>query len=232
MFAAAKPLKGMTGLSVMPLFFGGAMQNDQETANDSVQPDPNMAGQDDTAAAVRAGKGSAGDGVSESDCPQRPPRATRARKDKGLLHARRHSILSRYPLEALVRRGENLRELRQIEKMLRAELKPVGILAELLFDRAWSSFLRCLLIARTEARLFTPVNQNDANGEPELKEAELQTLVWPEPGTTNYDFSRDLITQLETVLRYDGHHTREFHRSVVSLLALRDGGVRALLDCL
>jgi hypothetical protein len=38
---------------------------------------------------------------------------------------------------------------------LREELQPVGILAELLFDWMWSSFLRCLLIARTEAKVLT-----------------------------------------------------------------------------
>ena len=207
------------------------MKNKRKTESNTAQSDPGVVPLDETAT-VRAGTSVAGDSISQSDPPQRLTIARRARNDKKQLHARHHGVLSRHPLQALVRRGENLRELRQIEKMLRAELKPVGIFAELLFDRAWSSFLRCLLIARTEARLFTPVNQNDANAEPKLKEAELQTLVWPEPGTTNYDFSRDLITQLETVLRYDGHHTREFHRSVVSLLALRDGGVRALLDCL
>ena len=58
-------------------------------------------------------------------------------------------------LEALARRGENIRQLRVIERMLREKLQIDGILAELLFDHAWSSFLRCVLIARTEARALT-----------------------------------------------------------------------------
>ena len=207
------------------------MQNDQNTAKDTVQPEPAVVTRDETAGG-EPGKSSAGDGVIGSDCPQRATRATRARKDKGGVHARCHGVLSRNPLEALIRRGENLRGLRKIEKMLRADLKPVGILGEILFDRAWSSYLRCLLIGRTEAYLFTPVNAQDSDGMPKLIEAEVPTLVWPESGTSNCDFSADLMKHLETVLRYDAHFAREFYRAVGMLLALRTGGVPALLDCL
>jgi hypothetical protein len=207
------------------------VKNKRKTESNTAQSDPGVVPLVKTVA-VRAGAGVAGDIISQSDPAPRPAIARRARNDKMQLHAQHHGVLSRHPLQALVRRGENLRELRQIEKMLRAELKPVGIFAELLFDRAWSSFLRCLLIARLEARLLTPVDQDDADAEPKLKEAELPSLVWPEPGATNYDLSDDLMTHLETVLRYDSHFAREFHRSVISLLALRDGGAHALLDCL
>jgi hypothetical protein len=72
---------------------------------------------------------------------------SRPRKDKARLHATRHGILSRPLLEALARRGENIRQLRGIERALREDLRPVG--AELLFDRMWSSFLRCLLIEKS-----------------------------------------------------------------------------------
>jgi hypothetical protein len=102
------------------------MQNDQKAVNDSAQPEPNMVGQDE-AAAARPGKSSAGDGVSESDRPQRGRRATRARTDRGKLHARHHGVLSRNPLEALIRLGETPRHLRKIKKMLRAELMPSGL---------------------------------------------------------------------------------------------------------
>jgi hypothetical protein len=207
------------------------MENNHETKNsDSAHPERDGATHDETAAPP-PGKGSATDGASESDCSQRPPRAPRARKDKGRRHARNHGVLSRNPLEALIRLGENSRELIKIEKMLRTELKPTGIFGEILFDRAWSSFLRCLLIARTEARLFMPVDQ-DSDRLPELKEAELPTLVWSEAGTTNYGFSDDLMKHLETALRYDAHYAREFYRAVGLLLAMQTGGPMGILDCL
>ncbi len=82
-------------------------------------------------------------------------RTARPRKDKAEFHATKHGILARPLLGALARRGENIRQLRVIERMLREKLQINGIFAELLFDRAWSSFLRCLLIARTEARVLT-----------------------------------------------------------------------------
>jgi hypothetical protein len=188
------------------------MQDDQKTANDSAQPEPDIIGQDETAAAARPEKGSARDRVSESDCSQRPTIATRQRKDKGALHARHHGVLSRNPLEALSRLGENLRQLLKIKKMLRAELKPTGILGDILLDRAWSSYLRCLLIARAEAHLFMPVDQGDSDRMPKLKEMELPTLIYPEPSATNYHFSDDLMQRLETALRYDAHYAREFYR--------------------
>jgi hypothetical protein len=110
------------------------MENEQKIANDGAQSEPGVVGQHDTVAAAHPVKGSASDGASESDSPQRPTRATRPRKDKGKLHARHHGLLSRNPLEALIRLGENPRELIKIEKMLRAELKPTRIVGKILFD--------------------------------------------------------------------------------------------------
>jgi hypothetical protein len=205
------------------------MENNQETKNYNAQPEPDVVTGDQGAA--EDGKERVGEGVSRTECPERTPRAPRARKDKGGLHARNHGVLSRNPLEALIRLGENPRELIKIEKMLRAELKPTGVFGKLLFDRAWSSFLRCLLIARTEARLFMPVDQ-DSDRMPELKEAELPTLVWSEAGPTNYGFSDDLMKHLETALRYDAHYAREFYRAVGFLVAMQTGGLTGLLDCL
>jgi hypothetical protein len=202
------------------------MQNDDTTASDSAQPERDMVGQDETVAA-RPGKHSAADGFSEPDRPQR-----RARTDKGKLHARHHGVLSRNPLTALIGLGENPRHLQKIKKMLRAELKPIGILGEILFDRAWSSYLRCLLIARTEAHLFMPVDQGDSKGMPQLKEMELPTLIFPEPCATNYRFSDDLMKRLETALRYDAHYAREFYRAVAMLIASQSGGLAGFLDCL
>lgn len=204
------------------------MQNDEKTA----QPESEVMAQNETPAPARPGKVSAGDAASESDCPHRSTRATRPRKDQGKLHARHHGVLSRNPLEALIRLGENPRHLRKIKRMLRAELKPVGIVGEILFDRVWSSYLRCLLIARVEVHLFMPVDRGDSGRMPELKKMELPTLVFPEPGAPIYGFSDDLMKNLETALRYDAHYAREFYRAVGLLISLRSGGVTGLLDCL
>lgn len=205
------------------------MQNDDKTASDSA-PEPDMVGQAETAAA-RPGKSSAGDGVSESDRPQRRRRATRARTDKRRLHVRHHGVLGRDPMAALIRLGENPRQLLKIYKKLRAELRPVGILGDLLLDRAWSSFLRCFLISRVEADLFVPVD-HDSDRMPELKEMELPTLIFPEPNAINYRFSDDLMQHIETSLRYDAHYARQFWRSVGLLIAMQSGGLAGLLDSL
>jgi hypothetical protein len=141
-------------------------------------------------------------------------------------------VLSRNPLESLIRLGENPRHLQKIKKMLRAELKPVGIIGEILFDKGWSAYLRCVLISRVETHLFIPVDRGDSERMPELEEMELPTLIFPEPSATNYRFSDDLIKHLETALRYDGHYAREFWRSVVLLIAMQSGGLAGLLDCL
>jgi hypothetical protein len=57
------------------------------------------------------------------------------RRDKNR-YAARHGVLSRYPLEALVHVRENIRSLRRIERKFRAELKPSGFAAEMLFGEA------------------------------------------------------------------------------------------------
>jgi hypothetical protein len=154
----------------------------------------------------------------------------RARKDKNRVHATRHAVLSRYPLEALARRGENIRQLRRIELLLRRELKPTGIVAEMFFDRAWSSYLRCLLIARTEAEALTPAEQQTGilNPIPHLQEGELPTLIWREQGTTFENFPADLMKHLSIVQRYDRHFYGEFYRSMGMLVALKNGGEAGL----
>jgi len=207
------------------------MDNDEKSANDSVQPEPEVVAQKETAPA-RPGKNSAGDGFSEPDRPQRRRHATRARKDRGRLHFRNSGVLSRDPMAALIRLGENPRQLLKIYKKLRAELRPTGILGDILLDRAWSSYLRCYLISRVEADLFVPVDHDDSDRMPKLKEMELPTLIYPEPSATNYRFSDDLMQHLETALRYDAHYSREFWRSVGLLIAMQTGGLAGLLDCL
>ena len=79
-----------------------------------------------------------------SQCCSLVVKNTGRRKDTGRLHAVRHGALSRYPLEALRHLGENSKSLRRMEQRFRTELKPHGEIAEVVFDRFWSSYLRCL----------------------------------------------------------------------------------------
>jgi hypothetical protein len=124
-------------------------------------------------------------------------------------------------LEALIGRGENVRQLREIERVLREELQPVGILGELLFDRAWSSYLRCLLIVRTETRVLT------VDGPP----SKLPFI--PSLPVKEYPFSFDDISflhlqQLALIQRYDAYFSRDFFRATGLLMAMRDGGKAGL----
>ena len=92
---------------------------------------------------------------------KKPQTTGRARKDKRGLHTMRHAMLTRYPLQALARLGENVRHLRKIEREFRAELKPVGMVGQMLFDRMFSAYLRCLLAARAEAIALIPIDQEN-----------------------------------------------------------------------
>jgi hypothetical protein len=150
------------------------------------------------------------------------------RKDKRRLHSTRHGVLSKHPLETLVRLGENVRQLRRIQSMLRAELQPIGILAEILFDRAWACYLRCILIARTETNILMPNNHpvDAANRIPTLQEAQVPTLVYDHGELNN--FSIELLKHLAVVQRYDSHFSREFYRAIGLLLALRNAGQTGL----
>jgi hypothetical protein len=156
------------------------------------------------------------------------------RKDKNRLHATRHGVLSRYPLEALANLGENTRNLRRIERKFREELKPSGILATTLFDRFFSSYLRCLLAERAEAAMFAPIDQ--PAGEPRhfvsLKERDVPTLVLQESsGASETHLPADLLRQLALAARYDAHFSKEMYRALALLLVLRNGGEAALDQC-
>lgn len=152
-----------------------------------------------------------GDGAHDPPIDDRDttPRISSARrKDEARLHVTRHAILSRFPLEALAALGENTRQLRKLEKKFRAELKPSGVVGELLFDRMWSSYLRCLLVARAEAVALAPTEH-------------LLTL----------DLEPQLSTELRhlaLVHRYDAHFSREMYRGLGMLLLLRDSGEAGL----
>jgi len=165
-------------------------------------------------------------------CHEELPQIPSTRKDKGRLHATNHGVLSRDPLEALVRLGENPKTLRKIKHDLRAQLKPSGAVGEMLFDRLWSSYLRCLLVAKAEATAFAPIDQPAGKSRLILKERELPTLVVEDSsGTGEAHLSTDLVRQLALVARYDAHFSKEIYRALTLLLILRNGGEAALEQC-
>jgi hypothetical protein len=169
------------------------------------------------------------DGVAEPRRAPRPKATSPPRKDAKRLHITRHGILSRAPMEALVHRGVNLRELRKIERLLRVQLRPQGIFAELIFDRAWASYLRCLLIADVEKQAFTMDHPADgATRLPALAERERPTLIFGDDANALNGFSPELMSHLAIVQRYDGHFAREFYRAAGMLLALKTVGETGL----
>ena len=133
-----------------------------------------------------------------------------------------------------MRLGENKRSLRRIEREFRAELKPSGIVAEALFDRFFSCYLRCLLVAKAEATAFAPIDQPAVGARliKSLKEREVPTLVIQDSiETSGAHLSTDLLRQLALVARYDGHFSKEMYRALGMLLILRSGGEVALEQC-
>lgn len=171
---------------------------------------------------------------SLNDGVEKPQTISVTRKDKGHLHATNHGVLSRYPFEALVRLGENPKTLRKIKHDLRAQLKPSGAVGETLFDRLWSSYLRCLLAAKAEASAFAPIDKPAGESRliTSLKERQLPTLVVQDfSGTSEAHLSPDLLRQLALVARYDAHFSKEMYRALGMLLILRSGGEAALEQC-
>jgi hypothetical protein len=160
------------------------------------------------------------------------------RKDAGRLHAMRHAVLSRYPLEALRHLGEDLKSLRRMERRFRAELKPQGAIAELVFDRFFSSYLRCLLAARTEANVFARQGQASNRRKTESRLVDgggLPTLVVEtsvEPGLSHEGLEAGTLHELSLVQRYDRHFGREMFSNLALLLVLRRSGEAGLEDAL
>jgi len=102
----------------------------------------------------------------------------------------------------------------------------------MLFDRLWSSYLRCLLVAKAEATAFAPIDQPAGKSRLILKERELPTLVVEDSsGTGEAHLSTDLVRQLALVARYDAHFSKEIYRALTLLLILRNGGEAALEQC-
>lgn len=162
------------------------------------------------------------DGAKEDNSPPPSKPVARTRRDKQKLHATRHGIQSRRLYEALASRGENVRELRLIERSLRSELQPRGILGDILFDRAWACYLRCLLIAIAEKNLFAVENRPE-DFEERLRRANQMALA---TGSANAEVNRsfDLLKDLSVFQRYDSHYWREFCRALDMLFAERYAG--------
>jgi hypothetical protein len=114
--------------------------------------------------------------------------------------------------------------------MLRRHLKPAGIVAEIIFDRLWASYLRCLLIARSEADAFLPLDQEPSASAslPHLREEELPVLIWHERREMAEQVSDNLMTHLAIVQKYDAHFSRELFRCFGLLTAMREDGDSAL----
>jgi len=160
----------------------------------------------------------------------------RARTDKNRLHSTRHGILGRDPLETLVRLGENKRHLRRTEKNFRAELRPSGTIANLIFDRMFSCYLRCLLAGKLEARALTPVDSSGRHGGRRvagISAEELPTLIFcDETQQDLQNLSSDLWSQIALVQKYDSHFSREFFRALGLLLVLKTSGEAGLAKCI
>lgn len=161
------------------------------------------------------------------------PKSKSRRKDKGHFHAVRHGVLSRFPLEALQRLGEDPKNLRRLENRFRTELKPRGVIADFWFDRFWSNYLRCLLAARTEVSAFLPGSQrsSEATPVPALVAGDLPTLVTGEGQKLNLPLETlkpDILHHLALAQRYDRHVSNEMFRALAMLLILRRSGIEGL----
>ena len=142
------------------------------------------------------------------------------RKDKNQLHATRHGILARYPLESLLDSGENLRALRGLEKSLRDQFQPRGAFEQILFDRAWSSLLHCLLIARAEKRIFADENQPTGFDE---RVRRTRALIQATGNTKVVERPENFLATLSVVQRYDGYYWSQFNLALKMLLESRNG---------
>jgi len=159
------------------------------------------------------------------------------RKDQGNFHAARHAVLSRYPLKALQSLGDDVKRFRRLERRFRETLKPDGEIGGLLFDRFFSSYLRCVLAARLEASAVAPAATpaNPSAVVPLLHERDVPTLILrngEENVSNGATFPTGLMHELTLVQRYDRHYSREMYRALSLLLVLRDGGEDGLQQCI
>jgi hypothetical protein len=169
--------------------------------------------------------------ADKASTPSNVPTSIKPRKraDRGHLHATRHGVLSRCPLEALQKLGEDIRKIRRLERRYRESLKPVGAIGLMVFDRFWSSYTRLLLAARIEANLVVPREKIDISHQafPQIEERAVPTLVSAEKselGLISHNLPADLIHELVLIQRYDAHFSRELFRSLHLLLIMQEGG--------
>lgn len=161
----------------------------------------------------------------------------RKRKDKGHLHAVRHAVMSRYPLQALRHLGEDVKQFRRLERRLRATLRPRGEIAGIFFDRFFSSYLRCILAARLEASAFEPkaAGASRTTSLPTLREGNPPMLLYPEEHDRQLISAMlppDLFRELCLAQRYDAHFSKEMFRALSVLLVLRGNGDAGLEHCI
>jgi len=170
--------------------------------------------------------------TQEGSAPGARKNNRQKRSDAGRLHATRHGVVARYPLEALRHLGEDPSVLRRIEKGFRAELKPQGAIAEVLFDRFFSSYLRCLLAARVESSMFLRQRQehNNENLTSKLLTAPLPTLIVEKTVESGLPkgMDREVLNELALVQRYDSHFSKEMLKALGLLLVLRRNGEAGL----
>jgi hypothetical protein len=136
-------------------------------------------------------------------------------------------------LQTLQSQGEDIKKYRRLERRFREVLKPVGVIAWMLLDKFWSSYLRCVLAARAEASAFarTASSAHPPEVAPSLHERDVPTLVLPngqEAAPIHETLPADLFHELVLVQRYDRHFSREMYRALSILLVMRDGGEAGL----
>jgi hypothetical protein len=135
-------------------------------------------------------------------------------------------------LQALKQLGEDVKPLRRLERRFRAELKPRGLIGDLLFDAFWSAYLRRVLAARVEASAFSAANQGAT------PTAHVPMLLMGDPPTLAIDVEQDIaiarqhlppdiFRQLLLVQRYDRHFSREMYQALAALLLMRETGEQA-----
>jgi hypothetical protein len=165
------------------------------------------------------------DGVRKADRQTEPGSTHRARKGKKQLSTTRHGMLSRHPREALMKAGANPRELQRIERSLREEFPPKGIIGHIWFDRALSCYWRCSLIALKEKHVFAAENQ-PVNFKERVEQAEQAFVLAATSGNSKSGDIQpsDFLKNLSIMQRYDAHFFREFCRALSFLLASQGAG--------
>ena len=135
--------------------------------------------------------------------------------------------------------GEKPRVLRRVEKEFREILKPEGVIGSLLFERFWTSYLRLILVGRLESDAVSKAVKKSEVPEalPVVREGPVPVLLVPQgSGESGVRLglpailSVNALQHLAVVARYDAHFGRELYRALLMLLAMREGGLDALLD--